>query len=112
MRISDWSSDVCSSDLGLRLRAALPAAPAAVRPPSVVAAPAAGIEAQPALPRAGGGGDGGMSGATAGGLRIRHITKHFRLGGLFTGPRPLRPAERRVGKERVSPSSSGCSPCH
>src|SRR3546814_20869012 len=97
MRISDWSSDVCSSDLtaadrrpsaghhrhaaGLRLRVALPAAPAAVRPPSAVTAPAFGIAAQPALPRAGGGGAGAMSGATAGGLSVRRLTKHLRLGG-------------------------------
>src|SRR3546814_14509200 len=100
MRISDWSSDVCSSDLG-RAHDPPPARPAATprpaRPHPPVRVPRRERPARP-TPR--------------------------RRDGLRALPRPgrtprtrrvhsdePRSAERRVGKERVSTCSTGWSPC-
>src|SRR3546814_14432969 len=100
MRISDWSSDVCSSDLKIRiadtvvktavqpsieraqlsappaLASAAPPAPPATSPPAESPSPAA--SEKPATPQA----------------------------------TPNRPEERRVGKECVSPVRSRWSPDH
>src|SRR3546814_18810810 len=89
MRISDWSSDVCSSDLS-------------------VPAPAIRV-ASPRARRASRGLRAGFPGAGARTAGHREATVARRCG-------PLRPAvrseERRVGKECVSKSISRWSPYH
>src|SRR3546814_3874883 len=87
MRISDWSSDVCSSDL---LHRAGRARPGTGRPAAEAAADLRSLRDAPAEPAAHGGRDRFPEG---------------RLGGD-------RSEERRVGKECVSTCRSRWSPYH
>src|SRR3546814_1508588 len=82
MRISDWSSDVCSSDLGIA--AAIPA-------------------------RAG---NGAMAVATAFGDEKPRLPIATNNGAMIAGAPPMRSEERRVGKECVSTCRSRWSPDH
>src|SRR3546814_13659089 len=92
MRISDWSSDVCSSDRGASLRAR------AMRYQG---------EDLAALPDA-------RFAATVAGRRIAMIFKEpmTSLNPVYTIQRQMRSEERRVGKEYVSTCRSRCSPYH
>src|SRR3546814_15505641 len=97
MRISDWSSDVCSSDLWLwRIRDG-PSRRDGCRP-----APASGARALPA-PRGGGAGRQGRAHGSA---------TAAPPGAAAPVPAPPRSEERRVGKECVSTCSSRWSPDH
>src|SRR3546814_7766080 len=90
MRISDWSSDVCSSDLLVEARA--PAGAFTIEPasrPAVLLA--AGIGVTPML------------------AMLRHIVYE---GQRKQRVRPTRSEERRVGKECVSTCRSRWSPYH
>src|SRR3546814_16552420 len=102
MRISDWSSDVCSSDLGIRLVPAIAAieAPIAVIP-AVIQPPA---NARVAVA------------ATFPGVVMRTLVVE---GDTVRQGQPLavissrdRSEERRVGKECVSTCRSRWSPYH
>src|SRR3546814_3847774 len=93
MRISDWSSDVCSSDLPERLwdrGAGLDAL----------------LEGAPPAPRAGEPAILALGEADA--AEMAALADHAK-----PGPRgPARSEERRVGKECVSTCRSRCAPLH
>src|SRR3546814_4221265 len=97
MRISDWSSDVCSSDLFASDEAVAPVAPV-LMPGSEFHRLWGGDEA-PRFPDAGDQPAAGSYFPPVGGFRF----------GLFTLP-PARSEERRVGKECVSTCRSRWSP--
>src|SRR3546814_17696680 len=112
MRISDWSSDVCSSDLGERFEGLLPpvvSAPAfAIRKPAVAVFTLDDYVA-----------GGIMTADQAETLRQAVSTRKNILvaGGTSTGKTTLtnallaeRSEARRVGKECVSTCRSRCSP--
>src|SRR3546814_12342759 len=101
MRISDWSSDVCSSDVG-----------SATLDEDLVDVAAVGV-ADRALDEA------GFLVDQRGGARTQRpladpvpdAEQEFVVA-LDLGLRPLRSEERRVGKERVSTCRSRWSPYH
>src|SRR3546814_16366076 len=120
MRISDWSSDVCSSDLPRRLalddsdRVALNIAPAhPAHVPDALGRVVEQVDREPdPLFLAGQGGVQYL-------LRPRFMATHWN--GLARADRvsrrgdmmlAFRSEERRVGKECVSPCRSGWSPYH
>src|SRR3546814_12135521 len=102
MRISDWSSDVCSSDLGRTAGDRSPVA--AVQP----------------LPQSVGMGGGAMKGkltfisAGAGSGKTHRLTNllYERLAAGQAQPSGVRSEERRVGKECDSTCRSRWSPYH
>src|SRR3546814_12485368 len=101
MRISDWSSDVCSSDLGqaeaLALELESSGAPRKIRQVGAVVAPKAVLELCDLWQRVP-----GVSGSSL-------------ADGLLAASRAVRATrseERRVGKECVSTGRSGWSPDH
>src|SRR3546814_16097367 len=102
MRISDWSSDVCSSDLGVHVLACRNSA--AVR----FLSQAGGVQ------RGRGGGVVPAGGARGGGLGDRRLLLYpDRQDDVFRRSRArLRSEARRVGKEGVSTCSSRRSPYH
>src|SRR3546814_14198765 len=107
MRISDWSSDVCSSDLIARLHAASALLPAAswlpCRIEQLAAEPRFTVEQVQALlddPR----GDGLPARTRSAALLFRGIKA--------LAARNTRAEERRVGKECVSTCRSRWSPDH
>src|SRR3546814_19129799 len=98
MRISDWSSDVCSSDLTL---------PQPVRP------------AESRQAGFGGNSGPGKNHDVANVVHRRHLAAEnkrgkamTRIGLIGAGGRMGRSEERRVGKEWVSPCRSRWSPDH
>src|SRR3546814_3268453 len=99
MRISDWSSDVCSSDLRQRVLSAEP---------------------DLALPGPAGGGTRRLHAANVrsrhqGGRqrwRRRRLTRNDHYHPRHANARARRTEERRVGKEVVSTSRSGVVPDH
>src|SRR3546814_11002697 len=95
MRISDWSSDVCSSDLAIAALARL----GDVRVVELALQPA-----------------GGRRGAPLGGLHPDLEAAPREVASGRAAPAAPRPAtrtdERRVGKERVSTCRSRWSPLH
>src|SRR3546814_1780297 len=99
MRISDWSSDVCSSDLGGAARHQRP----------VVARPAPGILHAAVEARHVGGAHGELVQV---GLAEQHRAgvPQVAADGRLVGR--MRSEERRVGKECVSPCRSRWSPYH
>src|SRR3546814_11104083 len=109
MRISDWSSDVCSSDLPLVQTVAVP-----------IIGATEGQQFQVKLREAPWGGLQGQSTATITASSTAMATA--RATGTFRAPRSfaatgtlqfeLRSEERRVGKECVSTCSSRWSPYH
>src|SRR3546814_11543148 len=109
MRISDWSSDVCSSDLGavanLRGRELRAGADADLRHP-LPPVPAAGRDRRP-LPRAGRRiGDRRMTGT----LPIKQAATGVALILAIAAPWPLSSGARRVGEACVSTCRARCSP--
>src|SRR3546814_12723021 len=96
MRISDWSSDVCSSDLSLRRASDRPS-----RVRQGACGPAGAVR---------GGGRGAvkpwLTDRAAAGATVRPGE------GCSTGGTPHRSEERRVGKECVSTCRSRWSPDH
>src|SRR3546814_12067173 len=101
MRISDWSSDVCSSDLGRKRAAA--AGTLSVAAGDGAAVLAAGLPA--AARRA-------IAAAHAGRAHQEHDVSSQALAQAFEALHFLRPRseERRVGKECVSTCRSRWSP--
>src|SRR3546814_11811712 len=99
MRISDWSSDVCSSDLRQRQRLAALVFDGAIdeRGEQLAVGHAYWLAGTQSPARA----------AAAQVLVIRH-----RVPGLHAAPRFGRSEERRVGKEGVSTWRSRGSPAH
>src|SRR3546814_10161622 len=90
MRISDWSSDVCSSDLGAR-----------------------DLHAEGGQRVLDGGGDGrgyGNRAALARTLDAERVERRRRLEMRLVDPRHLRSEERRVGKEGVRTCRSRWAP--
>src|SRR3546814_19775666 len=103
MRISDWSSDVCSSDLELRAVGRVTLRPRPVNWKNVADNYSDGLHipvAHPGLTRLFGRGYGIEAEA--------HVDKLW--GGMVD--RPSRSEERRVGKGCVSTCRSGWSPYH
>src|SRR3546814_19885944 len=104
MRISDWSSDVCSSDLGPGL-VALAEGPDAVEPGAVGERVASvGADAVAELEEAG---DGLVE------VDRRDLEEVGVAGFDISGPgtgEAVRSEERRVGKECVSTCRSRCTP--
>src|SRR3546814_19701077 len=101
MRISDWSSDVCSSDLTVDLTHVLPLTPLLIRP---AVSSTAGLLYQTLLVNAG-------LGEVFFGTRMhRHRAVAHRLGIAHEAHR--RSEERRVGKECVSTCNFRWSPYH
>src|SRR3546814_20776045 len=96
MRISDWSSDVCSSDLGTPRRREPPASPADGHAPAPDRR-RRGMMSAPALP------------TPQGAMPAGFATFLANIGQLPDGSRP---EERRVGKECVSTCRSRWSPDH
>src|SRR3546814_17328202 len=99
MRISDWSSDVCSSDLSHveKYGTGLPGGKAGLRhlEGNAVVFRKVGLEAQ-------------EDGAAAAELHHLALDEHHPVGGVaHIGSRS---EERRVGKERVSPCKSRWPP--
>src|SRR3546814_17684326 len=118
MRISDWSSDVCSSDLAAALAQELLHDAIFQRVEGDHGEPAAGAEQ-----RLGGRKAAlqlaqlvvhvdaqGLEGARRGVDRPTFATRALLSLGLL--PHPARPEERRVGKEGVRPCRSRWSPYH
>src|SRR3546814_19291470 len=109
MRISDWSSDVCSSDLELvRRLPAEPRLPDADRPPPPGSPAARALRQRDDLARRRRGGvpqDGAWRGAPVGGGDLMAITRVV-TSGIFSldgGDYEVdRSEERRVGEECVS----------
>src|SRR3546814_15003215 len=102
MRISDWSSDVCSSDLGNDGQDAEHEADPQVAQQALVAQRAEGGE--------------GLEQVAAVGQQLVRAAGE-RRGGVLRGEQPLRTAqdtseERRVGKECVSTCRSWLSQSH
>src|SRR3546814_16071197 len=98
MRISDWSSDVCSSDLVTANTSALPSATATAE------AIRAAIRAETQLT---------ASAGVAPNKFVAKIASDFRKpDGLFVVRPHQRSEERRVGKECVSTCRSRWSPYH
>src|SRR3546814_11553265 len=108
MRISDWSSDVCSSDLGAAaFLARLPAERWAVvtsapRALAYVRIAAAGLPMPPLV-------IGAEDVAKGKPAPDGFLAAAARLG-VAPGACPARAEERRVGKECVSPCYSACTP--
>src|SRR3546814_15206197 len=104
MRISDWSSDVCSSDLDDVLgQVVLAARYEDLGPGDAVAA---------VPPRFGAGADEAQVGA---GMRLRQVHRARPFAGHHVRYEPglkFRSEERRVGKECVSTCRSRWSPYH
>src|SRR3546814_11293768 len=97
MRISDWSSDVCSSDLGGHCLRHGELADAGV---AVQATEAAGAHTAEGQAGEEGGGECVVDADRAGGEPLDHVVDHSRS------------EERRVGKECVSTCRSRWSPYH
>src|SRR3546814_8208813 len=95
MRISDWSSDVCSSDLTPSRRTAARISPGSAETMSSAAMPGSGPVAE--------------TGQEIAGLRQRQAD-HVGIGADDLGDE--RSEERRVGKECVSTCRSRWSPYH
>src|SRR3546814_20229470 len=101
MRISDWSSDVCSSDLGIGIGRAHDTLPQRAGRNRAIGPAAEDEIPRPIV------GDGGHEG-------VRHQYRQVE----HAQPRRLalrvdeRSEERRVGKECVSTCRSRCSPYH
>src|SRR3546814_14345537 len=112
MRISDWSSDVCSSDLQWRL-AGCPVDPTQITLPTLCVIPAQDRIVPPASATA-------LADAIPGAERLTPAAGHI---GMVVGARAekavwqpllawIRSEERRVGKECVSPCRSRWPPEH
>src|SRR3546814_13017157 len=101
MRISDWSSDVCSSDLTLA-SGGVPSC----SPNACIDTAANPIEDEPVVDDPGAPADGEVDtdGNCLGNIEI--------FGGRALRCRPARSEERRVGKECVSTCRSRWSPSH
>src|SRR3546814_13953423 len=103
MRISDWSSDVCSSDLARRLRCVLHGGWGRIRASAAAAAHGGG---GPAHRRT-------WPGGLAGIVRFLVTMQPSRREVVtLTAQKGGRSEERRVGKECVSTCSSRWSPYH
>src|SRR3546814_17389462 len=113
MRISDWSSDVCSSDLRAVAKALAIAQPGANTSSDVDAGARTGVHPDAGLCRS-------TDARTAGGrLRLSERAAHqvpaaAHACNIRTEPRlvSVRSAERRVGTEWVSKCKSRWSPNH
>src|SRR3546814_14405678 len=106
MRISDWSSDVCSSDLGNRSTGKIQGAPIK----GADDLDRAGIEQRIGLlDRGGTGSDGGIGHVLQ---QPGHAIDLFRIDQRFVALYIDRSEERRVGKECVSTCRSRWSPYH
>src|SRR3546814_19925515 len=120
MRISDWSSDVCASDLIMTLGAAT-VTPVSSLAEAIRCMGNHNISGLPVVD-----GDGELHGILSEGDFFRKSTDSFRLDSLFdAGPEVRRDAldstrvgdlmrseERRVGKEWVSTCRTRWSPYH
>src|SRR3546814_13522680 len=100
MRISDWSSDVCSSDLQRARGAAV-----ALDRPDLERLALVGSEIAQRL-------DGDAPGALEGGDHQHRLVGLVLQHSDVAGCDLLRSEERRVGKECVSPCRSRWSPYH
>src|SRR3546814_16599072 len=99
MRISHWSSDVCSSDLGVRLLAGVVEASAAALLVLVSRNDAGALDAFP--------------GAGATHFLVRPFSEHHFLKAVqFAARHAERSEERRVGQACVSTCRSWLSPYH
>src|SRR3546814_11556224 len=101
MRISDWSSDVCSSDLGIGRKDVNDGVLLIVAPNEKKVRIEVGYGLEPVL-----------TDALSSVIIQQAILPHFREGRMAEGILAGRSAERRVGKECVSTCRSGGEPDH
>src|SRR3546814_18961282 len=106
MRISDWSSDVCSSDLGIALALDRP-----VVPVSTLAALAAGAP-ETGSPRILAAIDARMGEVYSGAFELRDGGPAALSNESVCAPDVVRTEARRAGKEGVSTCKSRGSPFH
>src|SRR3546814_19066102 len=109
MRISDWSSDVCSSDLGVELEHPGVFVQLIARVLERVLQSIAGMREPAGFPALGA----QRHQLVAGSDRLPLLQQHgLRLRQELHTRQQFRSAERRVGNECVSPCSSRWSPYH